>query len=223
MKNLKTLLLTLTLVLTSMFSFGQTDTITQFSTEVIVDWDSPYTQTFNTFQTYHTNKVLVHLKFSKMANVSTGTFTVYKNGTEFLKFSPLGNNLNNLLTFDTTMVVYSSEVFKFTVDQNNNGNLVRVNIEVFELLDENGFPLSSSENLEVVEMNMYPNPTSENLNFTFNNYPNQVTYNVYSMSGQLVKQGELVNTLYVGDLTNGMYVINLNVDGTTTSKKFLKQ
>lgn len=220
MKNLKTLFSTLVLVLVTLFGFSQVDTTIQFSTEQDLFGgasDDRYTQDFNTFQTFNGNEVLVYFKLSRIPNVNTGTVQVLKNGNLLLEFS--GSELDNY-DFDTTMVVEDTDDLEFKSITNGMG--IRVNIEVYTLLDSDGFPLSTNE-VESVEMNMYPNPTTTNLNFEFDNYPNQVTYNVYSMSGQLVKQGELVNTLYVGDLTNGMYVINLNVDGTTTSKKFLKR
>ena len=218
MKNLKTVFLTLSVLLFSTLGFSQTDTTVQFSWEINVSQNSPYTQTYDTMQSFSGDSVLVYMKFSRVPNVNTGWFTVYKNGNTFLEFP--ANVLDNG-DFDTTMVIDKNDEFEFTISTGN-GNKVRVENVVYELLDNNGFPLST-ENVEKVEMKLYPNPTTTNLNFEFGDYPNQVTYNVYNMSGQLVKQGELTNTLYVGDLTNGMYVINLNVDGQPTSKKFLKR
>lgn len=46
--------------------------------------------------------------------------------------------------------------------------------------------------------------------------------NVYTTSGTLVKNAAGVTALSIADLTNGLYVVAVTVDGTTVTTKILK-
>ena len=74
---------------------------------------------------------------------------------------------------------------------------------------------------DATKMIVYPNPTSDELRITnYQLYTND--YSIYSVSGQLVKQGKLqgeTTTIYVGSLATGVYY--LKISGGVV--KFVKQ
>lgn len=78
------------------------------------------------------------------------------------------------------------------------------------------------------DVTIAPNPTLSDLNFNFGNiFPTQVDFQVFDMSGRMVKQGQLfgnnTNTMNVSDLNTGVYMINLNIDGEIMNRQFVKE
>ena len=75
-----------------------------------------------------------------------------------------------------------------------------------------------------VEFTLYPNPTVNDINITFDNPTNEnITFNIFDMSGRMVKQGNLFNNrIDVSNLNRGTYFINLNVANEIMTKKFMK-
>lgn len=71
---------------------------------------------------------------------------------------------------------------------------------------------------------VYPNPVTENLSFTFSGNKQTVEVTITDITGKIVKSFKLIsNTIYVGDLPNGVYFINLEGEDSTISQKFIKQ
>ena len=77
-------------------------------------------------------------------------------------------------------------------------------------------PLASSGN------NFYPNPFVDQLSYKGDNVEQ---YEMYDMTGALVKSGKIINNaINGGDLLKGMYIIKVTlVDGSTFTKKVIKQ
>jgi hypothetical protein len=75
-----------------------------------------------------------------------------------------------------------------------------------------------------VEFTLYPNPTVNDINITFDDNVNEnVTFNIFDMSGRMVKQGNLFNNnINVSNLNRGTYIINLNVGNEIVTKRFMK-
>ena len=74
------------------------------------------------------------------------------------------------------------------------------------------------------EFTLYPNPTVNDINITFDDNVNEnVTFNIFDMSGRIVKQGNLFsNNINVSNLNRGTYFINLNVGNEIVTKRFVK-
>ena len=81
-------------------------------------------------------------------------------------------------------------------------------------------------------------PQAPPVNSTFNIYPNPVkgvslqvdfvsqkeaTFTIVNMLGQQVAKGNLSNTLEVGNLESGIYLLNATIDGQTITKRFIKE
>ena len=72
------------------------------------------------------------------------------------------------------------------------------------------------------EIQLYPNPTEAMLNIT--NVSAKAVYKVYAVTGQVAGSGAIVNgTVDVSKLTTGTYLIEINNNGTVTTKRFIKK
>jgi hypothetical protein len=72
------------------------------------------------------------------------------------------------------------------------------------------------------QITLYPNPAVDFINLDINN--TNFNYQIIDIKGSLVKQGDYSNTVYVGDLTPGVYMIKLNGKfGKIHTQRFIKQ
>lgn len=88
-------------------------------------------------------------------------------------------------------------------------------------------------NTKIASLTMYPNPTTQdvvNIIYDVQTKSNQVTLNVYDITGKEIYSSELNSTqgLYnyiinTANYTKGIYIINLNVDGKVASQKLIKE
>jgi hypothetical protein len=69
---------------------------------------------------------------------------------------------------------------------------------------------------------IYPNPTKDELNISTSRV-NQVVITMYTLSGQIVLTGINEKTIDISHLENGIYFINLSIDGLTYTRKVIKQ
>ena len=61
------------------------------------------------------------------------------------------------------------------------------------------------------------------LNIKFNNQENLLV-KIYSINGQKVKEATTIaNQVNISELPNGMYFVELNVNGKTVHQKFIKE
>lgn len=78
---------------------------------------------------------------------------------------------------------------------------------------------SSTHEIDKEQLKLYPNPTSEMVYIDGIN--TDVEYQLFSLSGQLIKQGITTNkTVNIED--NGFYIVKLKVDGNWILKKIVK-
>nr|MBP6584995.1 T9SS type A sorting domain-containing protein [Flavobacterium sp.] len=72
------------------------------------------------------------------------------------------------------------------------------------------------------KISIYPNPTSSQLNldipFDYENFKGII----YDLSGREVKTFSNPNSIYVSDLNNGLYILNVTLDEVNFNQKFLK-
>ncbi|HMI07191.1 MAG TPA: T9SS type A sorting domain-containing protein, partial [Flavobacterium sp.] len=73
----------------------------------------------------------------------------------------------------------------------------------------------------VSKFTVYPNPFSDVLNISG---INGAAYKIFSIDGKLVKYGNVETThINLGDLSKGMYLLQLTSDGNTETKKIIKK
>ncbi len=84
--------------------------------------------------------------------------------------------------------------------------------------------LSNGTDLTISSFNMFPTEADDVININLNQFDNgQVE--IYNMNGSLVKNVSLQqeNELYVADLSAGIYIVNVSVNGTVTTERFIKK
>lgn len=175
------------------------------TTEAQVHWDNNYTKTV----TIDNSEAYVKM-YEPGSYTGEGTFTV--NSFEIFTFE--NNDLQNGY-FDTTLILNNGDVLLFTQNLNTSG-LYLVDLTFTELLDIGVEDLKEQLNFKV-----YPNPTTDVLKFEIDTFET-VEFQIYNNNGQMVKSGILENTLYVNDLTNGMYIINFNIYEVSFSERIIK-
>src|SRR5690606_40196266 len=101
-------------------------------------------------------------------------------------------------------------------------NLQTSNNWTTQLLSESSFSVENPEYLENVKL--YPNPLDEN-QLLMIEAENLKSYTVYSLTGQLLQQGKFesgsFHTLPLQNLTKGVYLLKLNNDRQTLTKKIV--
>ncbi|SHI45688.1 reprolysin-like metallopeptidase [Flavobacterium terrae] len=71
------------------------------------------------------------------------------------------------------------------------------------------------------EIRLYPNPTKDFLNIS--SVSEDATFRVFNLMGQIILDGKIANgTIDVSRLSNGNYVIEVSNNGTSTTKRFIK-
>jgi hypothetical protein len=81
-------------------------------------------------------------------------------------------------------------------------------------------PLIVDEN-NAMKFKSYPNPFSDVINIVgINNYSE---YIIYTIDGKLLKKGIVQNAqIQLGDLSKGMYLLQLSSDGKKETQKIIK-
>ena len=77
------------------------------------------------------------------------------------------------------------------------------------------------ENIIATDIRLYPNPTTSILNVT--SVSENASFKVFNMIGQTISEGRINNgTIDVSRLTNGNYIMEISDNGTSTTKRFIK-
>ncbi|MBS3739437.1 MAG: T9SS type A sorting domain-containing protein, partial [Psychroflexus sp.] len=110
-------------------------------------------------------------------------------------FNPFNGDDTQNNSSNTTSDIYVSRF--------NTSQTMRVNEENYEYLD------------------LFPNPASRYIEISGTN--DLETYEIYSITGQLVKSGEYLDRIQVYELETGLYFIKLGSGTISTTKKFIKK
>ncbi|WP_449399481.1 T9SS type A sorting domain-containing protein [Chryseobacterium wanjuense] len=74
------------------------------------------------------------------------------------------------------------------------------------------------------QFTIYPNPVKGGM-FTIENNKNDSTFEIYDVSGKLVKQADKlskgINKININGLEKGVYIVKINSNGTSVSKKLI--
>ncbi|OFY48125.1 MAG: hypothetical protein A2W85_02845 [Bacteroidetes bacterium GWF2_41_31] len=82
--------------------------------------------------------------------------------------------------------------------------------------------------LEDMIIRIYPNPTMGRFTVSLDNLSetDQVSYSLYTLTGQLISQGQIINNETVMDIQeheNGTYLFKLAINSETTTWKVIKR
>jgi hypothetical protein len=245
MKTTKTLFTAILLIMFSLASFAQLDTIYINGTDTFDTWPTGWRATSSEYvvNTYLEDSVYFNEQ-KIMTNVETSTMTTtFDSTTVDVRLWIQGNdNLPGkpLLTLNNDTLYFVDPIMTPTLDTTFNVNDVNSNSTVFvslksgalrydvsfttyfEKKDTTGFiiyvePFASvSENRIVDDFNIFPNPTANYLNF---NTILNTNYLILNTNGQVIQNGFTNNRVDVTDLPKGFYFLKVN----EVIKPFIKQ
>jgi len=80
--------------------------------------------------------------------------------------------------------------------------------------------LLNNNSFEITEIKVFPNPTRDHLNIKSQNKIDNIY--VYNILGELVAKNQSSNKISLGHLSTGLYLIQIEYNGTSISKKIVK-
>ncbi len=146
---------------------------------------------------------------------ANSTFTYTLSGADAASFTIDGDALKSAEAFD--FEIKASYSIKVTVSDGTLEFSKDMTITVKDLVEAS---LSANE---LRQVSFYPNPVKDELRI--NGLSVEATASIYSISGSLVKKapvGESNNTIDVSDLSSGIYVLKLAVEGKELMVKIIK-
>jgi hypothetical protein len=159
-----------------------------------------------------------------VAIAAVGAETIYFVGTARGLYSsndPVNNDWDIEGQNEMGLAVISSLVYrpadnKLLIGTHGNG--------MWETTVENTLSVNSFDEL-VNKISIYPNPAQAEINFKSNiNFNKNANYSVVDISGKVVMTGKLTDKkVDVSNLKTGLYFVNLDVDGTKQTLKFIKK
>ena len=76
-------------------------------------------------------------------------------------------------------------------------------------------------------LNLYPNPATDNITINYTTTSKNYTINIYNAMGSLVKtissKNTAVNTINIGELSSGIYLLNITDGNNVSTKRFVKE
>ena len=147
-----------------------------------------------------------------------------------LEYSIDGTTWTNVATINNTTLSDSSDftLFSGTINSVNdnikirfisNGTTERIMVDQFSWTDASTL---SNKNFETEAFSVYPNPVTNgfvNIKTTSNGPINVTVFDV--LGKQVVKQTLTTNRLNVSNLKAGMYLLNIEQNGASTTKKLV--
>ncbi|WP_278378996.1 GEVED domain-containing protein [Chryseobacterium arthrosphaerae] len=137
--------------------------------------------------------------------------------------SPVSGKFNVPVDAFVSMTDYKYVVMRVAMERDGvpvnclsfkNGEVEDYSVRIFKNVISN--PLNQDDIL------IYPNPVSSVL--YVKNIGKRAKYKIYSAVGQVIAEGILLNNqINVSKLTNGVYVIDIDDNGKTVQKKFIKE
>jgi serine protease AprX len=114
----------------------------------------------------------------------------------------------------------------YTIQVSHKGSLLNGNQEFALIADgQNGLTLASSDFEKDNSIKLYPNPVQENLFFDLPESFSPSDIEIYDISGKLIRifKYEEKNSLKVGDLNSGVYIVKFINQDKRLNVKFLKE
>lgn len=167
---------------------------------------------------------------SLTSNANNDVFIGKFNGTSNAliwarSFGGANNVYTNSLKISNGKMIFSGR-FDGTVDFDPNSGTQNVTSQGGNdnyLMSLNETSLLSSSSFEKLDFTMYPNPVSSILNLKTE--LNDFNYTIYSIEGKIVKQGNLnmsETSVDVSNLNTGIYIVELESNGSKTIQKIIK-
>lgn len=109
------------------------------------------------------------------------------------------------------------------------GNLYQIDYWYVDNVSITDASRSGEQNIEIedteFQFTIFPNPVNNILNIGYSNLSSSFVARVFDLQGRLIKQFVIENSQYeldVSELSNGVYLISINVNEKLYSKRFIK-
>lgn len=140
--------------------------------------------------------------------------------------SPATNNSDNDVDNIEKIFIENAEPGTYTIQVSHKGSLLNGNQEFALIADgQNGLTLASSDFEKDNSIKLYPNPVQENLFFDLPESFSPSDVEIYDITGKLIRifKYEEKNSVKVGDLNSGVYIVKFISQDKRLSVKFLKE
>lgn len=193
-------------------------------------WVNPTSTTDN--GGVHTNSGVGNYWFYLLSNGGTGTNDIGNafnvTGITIQKAEKIiYRALTNYMTPNTTFLdAYNATKQAVTDLYGASGTEQQQNVNAWYAVGIGNGILATNEVKDNIEsqFNIYPNPVKNGI-FTIENNKNEAVFEVYDVSGKLVKQSEKlnkgINRININGIQKGIYIVKINSNGTAISKKIV--
>ncbi len=165
-----------------------------------------------------TGQVLIHLK-NNGALIGEGLFTTNTNVSIYTPFSQAITYTSNLIPDEVIIWLCSEGIFG--VNTKNFGNKLWI-----DNLSLSNAPLSIDNNIDHEEFFLiFPNPSTEILNVKLKNH-NVGSLKITNLLGQTLKSEKLYNennTISIGSLESGIYIVELEIADKIFVNRIIKE
>ena len=154
-----------------------------------------------------------------------------------------GSNFNNGIFYNATIYLPATQYnlaaisgLRFQCDASANNDQIHIDqVTVIGHFNNSGnsnslTPVSAarmetntSEVIAFSDFKMSPNPVNGEILNIHTIGENNFSFRIFDMTGKIITTGESKKEVHVGKLESGMYFIEVSNQGTTTTKKFIKQ
>lgn len=107
----------------------------------------------------------------------------------------------------------------------NSNQCLNVAIDYVDMTEVDAYLTVENTESESDFFNLFPNPFSDNINLVLNKKFNNAYYSINDITGKIIIQekiNNLNNIIHTNNLKQGIYIVNLNIDGVTYVKKIIK-
>nr|WP_247666404.1 T9SS type A sorting domain-containing protein [Aquimarina sp. MMG015] len=107
----------------------------------------------------------------------------------------------------------SVKIYEGSCGRSNNEQIVTSNI----------IPVFGNEDEDILALKIYPNPVFGQVLEVFLNTDQTASYEITSITGQLISKGNVTKTIDVSSLNSGVYLLKVFNDNNQITKRLIKR
>lgn len=145
--------------------------------------------------------------------------------------------ISNSFALGSTYALYNIDFSSISAAENNPNFKIRLRFTGTNMTADTGaritfnniavhgtaLPLAVNQAVQD-QFSVFPNPFTDQINVIGVAQTQEVTYEVYSIDGRMIKAGKLDNAqAYLADIPSGIYLLQLHSDGKSETKKIIKK
>ncbi len=145
--------------------------------------------------------------------------------------------ISNSFALGSTYALYNIDFSSISAAENNPNFKIRLRFTGTNMTADTGaritfnniavhgtaLPLAVNQAVQD-QFSVFPNPFTDQINVIGVAQTQEVTYEVYSIDGRIIKAGKLDNAqAYLADIPSGIYLLQLHSEGKSETKKIIKK